>query len=100
IGRWQEASGRLGMPVCVAVGLGGSPENTSRMFIFDLGGMKWSKHRYRSTSYLRANALPAHKFVYLGGVACPAAPSRRLDDEPLGGLLSAFKVPSSALLCF
>jgi hypothetical protein len=41
IGRWQEVSGRLGMPVCVAIGLGGSPENPSRMFIFDLGGMKW-----------------------------------------------------------
>ncbi len=43
ISRWQKTSGRLKMPVCIIIGLGGTPDRPSRMFRFDLKDIKRSE---------------------------------------------------------
>lgn len=38
---WREASKRTGLPACIIIGVGSSPDSPSRMFCFDLRELKW-----------------------------------------------------------
>ncbi|XRH76147.1 MAG: hypothetical protein ACO0C9_03595 [Candidatus Methanosuratincola verstraetei] len=40
--KWREVSERLGMPVCIMIGVGGEPKNPSRMFCFDLREIRYA----------------------------------------------------------